>query len=202
MCQKISKFVFCRPVINCWQFGALVELITERLILRDYEDNDWERVHSYASIPEFSQYEVWGPNSIEDSKNYIKDMKRNSTRNPRYHFEMAMVLASENLLIGGAGIRRDWESSSFGNFGYAVHPDYQGQGFATEATQELIRYGFEEMGLTLIYATCDTRNVASRKVMEKLGMRKIGLKEKDRKIKGELRDSFCFELLKQDWGRV
>ncbi len=92
-------------------------LETKRLILRDYRSGDWERVHIYGSNPEFSKYDVWGPNSVEDTKKFVNDMVLQASENPRYKFDFAICLRDSDLLIGGCGIRREAESSHIANIG-------------------------------------------------------------------------------------
>ena len=169
-------------------------LHTKRLILRDFEPSDFAAVHSYASIPEFSQYEAWGPNSIEDTKKFIADMITQSAQKSRWKFDVAIVLSDSRKLIGGCGIRREFPQSRIANLGWAVNPSHQGQGFATEAALELINFGFNELGLKVIYATCDAQNKASARVMEKAGMSCVGLVEKEREQKGFLRNTLRFEI--------
>jgi ribosomal-protein-alanine N-acetyltransferase len=53
---------------------------------------------------------------------------------------------------------------------YALPPPWQGQGFATEASQRIIQYAFEELGYAYLTASCDVPNVKSIAVMERLGM--------------------------------
>jgi RimJ/RimL family protein N-acetyltransferase len=78
--------------------------------------------------------------------------------------------------------------------GYAIHPDYQGRGFATEATLGLIDFGFLSLGLERIVAQCDTRNSASYRVMEKAGMTRVGTHLNHREIKGRLAHSFEYGI--------
>ncbi len=170
-----------------------IELTTERLKLRAYKPQDWERVHSYCADPDFSKYQEWGPNSPEDTHKFIADVTKPS--NPRYKFEFAICLNKNDLLIGGCGIRRETQTSSIANIGWAIHPDFQKQGYATEAAKALIDFGFEKLKLAVIYATCDTRNTASFKVMEKLGMTNVGRTKGVTEVKGYVRDSFRYELV-------
>jgi ribosomal-protein-alanine N-acetyltransferase len=172
-----------------------VKFDTKRLYLRDYRETDWESVHEYGSIPEFSQYEMWGPNTDEDTKKFIADSISRSTANPRFHFEFAVCLKDGDRQIGGCGIRRDTEFSHVANLGWAINPKYQNVGYATEAASALIEFGFKNLNLKVIYATCDTRNVASYKVMEKLGMQKVGHMIGDREIDGQTLDSYRYEIL-------
>lgn len=169
--------------------------ITERLILRNYRSDDWERVHIYGSVADFSKYELWGPNTVEDTQKFLADMVKQTKTVPRYKFDFAVCLKEENLLIGGCGIRRETEQSHVANLGWAINPDFQRKGYATEAAEALIQFGFNKLGLRIIYATCDTRNTSSFKVMEKLGMKKVGLIKADKEVKGYLRDTFRYEIL-------
>ena len=169
-------------------------LETERLILRDFTPDDFERVHLYAALPDFTKYEVWGPNQEEDTRRYLRECAEKAKAEPRYSFELAVCLKDSGLLIGGCGLRREGALSRVGHFGYAINPDYQRNGYATEAAQALIRFGFSELGLVVLFAVCDTRNVASYRVMEKLGLKRVGHFEKDRLIRGERHDSYRYEV--------
>jgi len=172
------------------------EITTERLKLRAYKSDDWERVHIYGSNPDFSKYELWGPNSVDDTHKFVADMVEQSKSNPRYKFDFAVCMKENDLLIGGCGIRRESETSNVANLGWAINPEFQSNGFATEAARALIDFGFKELKLTVIYATCDTRNTQSFKVMEKLGMKKVGFIKGMKEIKGHVRDSFRYELVR------
>jgi ribosomal-protein-alanine N-acetyltransferase len=172
-----------------------MEIHTERLILRNYKQEDWERVHIYGSDPDFSKYELWGPNSLEDTHKFVAEMIQQSESNPRYKFDFAICLKKDELLIGGSGIRRETELSHVANLGWAINPEFQNQGYATEAARALIEFGFQTLKLSVIYATCDARNRASYKVMEKLGMKKVGFIKGTKEIKGHVRDSYRYEIL-------
>ena len=171
------------------------EITTERLKLRAYKLDNWERVHIYGSNPDFSKYELRGPNSVEDTRKFVADMVEQSKSNSRYKFDFAICLKEKDLLIGGCGIRRETEISHVANLGWAINPEFQSKGFATEAATALINFGFEELELAVIYATCDTRNNPSFKVMEKIGMKKVGFIKGTKEIKGHVRDSFRYEIL-------
>lgn len=176
-----------------------LRLETERLVLRNYKIEDWERVHVYGSVPEFSQYELWGPNTVEDTKKFVSDMSAQADSKDRYKFDFAVCLKEDGLLIGGCGIRRESQSSCIANLGWAINPEFQNQGFATEAAGALIRFGFDELGLTVIYATCDTRNASSSRVMGKLKMNRVGYIKGDKIQKGHLRDTIRYELVRADF---
>lgn len=171
-----------------------MKIETARLLLRNYRTEDWERVHIYGKDPVFSQYEAWGPNTPEDTKKFIADMVAQSQTQPRYKFDLAICLKDSDLLIGGCGIRCEAPESSVSNLGWAINPEFQNKGYATEAARALIGFGFKQLGLAVIVATCDARNTASFKVMEKLGMKRVGLLAKEREQKGAKRDTLRYEL--------
>ena len=169
-------------------------LTTERLFLRAYQREDWERVHIYGSNPDFSKYELWGPNTLEDTHKFIADMMAQTESNPRYQFDFAVCMRENGLLIGGCGIRREAELSQVANLGWAINPEFQNCGYATEAAAALLEYGLKSLLLSVIYATCDTRNTPSFKVMEKLGMKRVGFIKGTKEVKGHVRDSYRYEL--------
>lgn len=174
--------------------NSKLEINTDRLKLRAYEVGDWERVHIYGSDPDFSKYELWGPNTLEDTHKFIADMTEQTKSSPRYKFDFAICLKENGLLIGGCGIRRETEASNVANLGWAINPEFQNKGFATEAARALIDFGFKNLNLTVVYATCDTRNISSFKVMEKLGMIMVGFIKGAKEVKGHIRDSYRYEL--------
>lgn len=175
---------------------------TERLLLREYKAEDWERVHLYGSDPDFSKYELWGPNTLEDTHKFVADMIQQSVANPRYKFEFAVCLKDSGLLIGGCGIRRESESSQVANLGWAINPEFQNKGYATEAAKVLVEFGQCELNLSVIYATCDSRNASSYKVMEKLGMTRVDFIRGIKEVKGHVRDSYRYEFKKMENERI
>ena len=154
-------------------------------------------MHIYGSVPEFSRFELWGPNSVDDTKKFVSDMVLQATQEDRYKFDFAACLKENGLLIGGCGIRRESQSSYIANLGWAINPEFQSKGYATEAAQSLIQFSLEQLHLQVIYATCDTRNTPSLKVMEKLGMFRAGHIKGDKMQKGHRRDTFRYELIKR-----
>lgn len=168
---------------------------SQRLILRDYRTVDFERVHLYGSDPDFSKYEAWGPNTADDTRNFIALKQKDPLESPRFTYDLAVCLKEDhNILIGGCRIGLESQTSAVASMGWAINPDYQSQGYATEAASALIHFGFEKLQLKVIYATCDTRNIASYKVMEKLGMKRVGCLKAHKTIKGFVRDSYRYEI--------
>lgn len=89
----------------------------------------------------------------------------------QYGFGMcAMLHKPDNEMIGWSGIQ-PLEDSGEIEVGYGFDRPHWGKGYATEAANAFLRYGFETAGLRRIVAVASPENTASRHVMEKLGMR-------------------------------
>ncbi|WP_245976727.1 GNAT family N-acetyltransferase [Oceanobacillus arenosus] len=174
-----------------------ISLSNERLLLREFTESDWIDVHKYASQDIVCQYQPWGPNTEEDSKDFVNHVIENSTQEPRRRFVFAIIY-NENMIGAGEFNIRDF-TNKVGEVAYIVNPDHWGKGIATEAATLLIDFGFEKLKLHRIYATCDPRNVGSSKVLEKVGMTKEGRIREDLLIKDGWRDSLIYSVLEHEW---
>jgi RimJ/RimL family protein N-acetyltransferase len=156
-------------------------------------------VHRYASDPETVRYAGWGPNSKEDTENFMKRVIASQKEEPRMNFELAVTLKEENTLIGGGRISASDARHREGFIGYVLNRGFWGQGYATELAQALLAYGFDKLGLHRIYATCDIDNMGSAHVLEKIGMRREGVLREYR-LQGEnWRDQFLYAVLDHEW---
>ncbi len=172
-------------------------LETERIILRSWQKGDFEAAHAYGSVADNVTFMGWGPNSQEDTRKFIKQsIKKNRSNN--VDFEFAVILKESGKLIGGCGISKS-KTRNEAMLGWILHKDYWKKGLGTELAQELIRFGFEELKLHRIYATCDSDNYGSYRVMERNGMRKEGHFIQSRKNKNEWCDEFLYAILEKEW---
>ena len=101
--------------------------------------------------------------------------------------------------IGEFMLRLTSAQSRQGEIGWSVHPDVQGRGLATEGAREMLRLGFGELGLHRIVAECDRRNVASQRVMERLGMRREATFIENQFLKGEWVGESVYAILETEW---
>lgn len=169
------------------------------ILLREMVESDWIDVHKYASQDIVCQYQPWGPNTERDSRDFVHQVIRDSKRELRTRFVFAVIF--DEIMVGAGEINiRDFTNKA-GEIAYIVNPDYWGKGIATEVAKLLLDFGFKELKLHRIYATCDPRNVGSTKVLEKVGMTKEGRIRDDLLIKDGWRDSFLFGLLEHEWNK-
>jgi len=176
-------------------------LETERLILREFSENDFAAVHSYASCKENIIYMLWGPNTEEQTKDFIKREISKLHEIPRKEYNYAAVLKNTNKLIGGCGIML--HSDYYGELGWILHRDYWKQGYGTEIGKALLKFGFEELNLHRIIASCDAENYGSYRVMEKIGMRREGLFIESRPANKlsdkQYSDELWYGILNREW---
>ena len=172
---------------------------TNRLILREFNKEDYNAIHTYASDPEVSRYEVWGPNTEVDTENYLESILSYQGNNPRKDYEIAVELKDPNMLIGACSIHISDSKVREGYIGYCYNKQYWGNGYATEAAKAIISFGFENLNLHRIYATCDPNNIGSSKVLEKVGMKREGHLREHKLQRGKWRDSFLYSILEQEF---
>lgn len=165
---------------------------TSRLILRDYRPKDLESIHAYVSLPIVVQYAPWGPNTLEDTEEFLDEVQERKTENPRSIFEFAVELKQDGRQIGGCELVIDKRSSVEAMLGYILHPDYWNQGYATEITRKLVELATTTFDATIIRATCDERNKASIRVLEKSGFVQEKVIENDFLQKGKMRTTLVF----------
>lgn len=173
-------------------------LESERITLRDIEEKDWRDVHKYASQSIVCKYQSWGPNTKEESRDFVKKVIEDAKIEPRSRFVFAVLDKKDHQMIGSGEINiRDF-TNRIGEIAYIINPDYWGKGFATEVANLLIEFGFKEFHLHRIFATCDPRNSGSTKVLERVGMTREGKIRENLLIKNEWRDSFLYSILEQE----
>ncbi|MBM0258068.1 GNAT family N-acetyltransferase [Micromonospora sp. 4G55] len=112
---------------------------------------------------------------------------------------LALVLRETGAVIGD--VLLIWTSVAHrqGEIGYVLHPDHAGHGYATEAAREMLRLGFDELGLHRIVGRLDARNTASARVLERLGMRREAHLRENELVKGEWTDEAVYALLAREW---
>jgi RimJ/RimL family protein N-acetyltransferase len=172
---------------------------TPRLILRELGDKDAPAVQAYAGDPEVVRYLDWGPNTPEDTAQFLTVAKVARNAVPRTAYHLAIVLKAAGELIGGCRIEIRSAAHGSGDLGYVLARGAWGHGYATEATRALAEFGFDRLALHRIWATCDVDNRASARVLEKLGMRREGHLRQNVRRKGEWRDSYLYAILAPEW---
>jgi [ribosomal protein S5]-alanine N-acetyltransferase len=178
---------------------SIINLKTARLTLREFEDADLAAVHDYAQDAETTKYLEWGPNTLKETTVFLNESLGFQKEKPRVTFDMAIIADADNRLIGACSVTILDNRKKIGALGYVLSSKFWKHGYATEAANALAKFAFDELGMQKIMATCDDLNVASARVMEKIGMTRESKVPKDKFIKGMYRDTLVYAMDRAAW---
>jgi RimJ/RimL family protein N-acetyltransferase len=176
-----------------------VILTTPRLRLREFVAEDWRAVIDYQSDPRYLRYYTWTVRTEPEVRAFVQQFVDWQQEEPRLRYQLAIVLRSSERLIGNCGIRLAEEGVRQAELGFEISPAYWGHGYATEAAQAMLHFGFQDLSLHRVWGHCVADNVASWRVMEKLGMRCEGRLRENRWFKGRWWDSMVCSVLEDEW---
>lgn len=172
-------------------------LRTPRLVLRELSIDDAPAANVYERDPEIARYQSHDPRTLAESEDYIRRVLEEEARSPRRLYDLAITLADGGVYVGRAGfaIQSDERQAMLW---YVVAKDVQGRGLASEAARALVDFAFGELRLHRVFADVDPRNVASSRVLEKLGFRKEAHHVENCFLKGEWCDSVIYARLARE----
>jgi len=190
-----------------------MQLTTDRLILREFVEADWPAVLAYQRDPRYLRYTHWIDRSPQDVKQFVQMFLSQQFALPRTKYQLAVTLKDTQHLIGNCGIRlvvprlprnltaRTSESvdAPEADIGYELASDHWGRGYATEAAQVIVKFGFTELKLHRISAWCIADNTASAHVLEKVGMWLEGRLRENEYFKDRWWDTLLFAILEDEW---
>lgn len=169
-------------------------LETARLRLRPYTDPDISELVRLIGRREVAAttLRIAHPYTEEDARVFL-ELAKNPDK-----IRLAITLRSEGRQIGGIGLRVD-QQHQHAELGYWVGVPYWGQGYATEAAREMLRYGFEDLQLHRIFASHFKHNPASGSILKKIGMRHEGCQREHLRKWDEFVDSELYGILRREW---
>lgn len=145
-------------------------LETARLKLVPYEFAFADDIYEVVKQKEIADTMIMIPHPYprEVVEQWITYLQQSFKRGTAYEF--AVFLKADGRYIGNCGLVEVSKAHRNAEVGYFFDVNEWGKGYATEACQSILAYGFEEHHLNRIYSRCMVRNGASRRVMEKSGM--------------------------------
>ena len=150
-----------------------VPLSTPRLALVALSLEDAPAVFSYASDPEISRLVAWPRHeNIVTSRRFLARSLVGYAQGG--HYEWGLMRRTDQAFLGTCGFGELDVARGVGELGYVLAKPYWGQGYATEAAAAVIQFGFSKLGLQVIEANAFPENIASLRVMSKLGMQYRG----------------------------
>lgn len=175
-------------------------LITQRLILRPWTEDDAEALYRHAQDPEVGPPAGWPPHASADSREIIKNVLSAP--------ETYAVCQKDGTPIGSIGLKckgytdmtdRDDECE----LGYWIGKPFWGQGLIPEASCEILRHAFENLSMRAVWCGYYEGNTKSRRVQEKLGfIYRYTTKDLPVPLMGETRIGHTMLMTKVRWQKV
>ena len=171
-------------------------LQTKRILLRPWREEDAENLYKYAKDPEVGVPAGWLPHtSVENSREIIRGVLSAPDT-------YAVCLKEDGKPIGSVGFHRNDRAQNDDEYelGYWIGKPFWGQGLIPEASREMLRYAFEDLGMARVWCGHYDGNVKSRRVMEKLGFVYHHTTEGiEVSLLGEIRTGHALLLTREEW---
>jgi RimJ/RimL family protein N-acetyltransferase len=176
-------------------------IATARLLLRPLDLSDADALLSYHSLESVHRYLPMGP---FDRAVVVERITEGPwAKTTLDHEGDAMCLGVEDRatgqLVGDVMLRWHSEKHASGEIGYVIHPDYAGQGYATEASRSLLQLAFDDLGLHRVTAHIVQGNEPSLRVARRLGLRQEAHHVESIRVGPAWSDHLVFALLEQEW---
>ena len=171
---------------------------TERLVLRPFEESDAAAVQRLAGARQIADTTLNIAHPYEDgmAEAWIATHAGQFAEGSNVIF--AIVERESDTLAGAIGLKTE-SAIQKAELGYWIGVPYWSRGYATEASEALLAYGFEQLGLNRIAAQHFTRNAASGRVMQKIGMTYEGTLRQGTRKWGKFEDLDVYSILREEW---
>ncbi|QSB04616.1 GNAT family N-acetyltransferase [Natronoglycomyces albus] len=173
-------------------------LDTERLLLRPFTDTDADDLFALQSDADVVRY--WDSPPWTDRVSTVRFLA--SCEKMAADGSGARVVIerkSDQAFVGWCTFNSWNPTFRSASLGYCLARTAWGHGYATEAARVLLQWAFDTLDLNRVQAEADTRNVASARVLEKLGFLHEGTLREDCIVNGDVSDSWVYGLLRRDW---
>ena len=175
-------------------------LRTSRLDLRPYESSDLEHLRAMYAHEGVSRYLYSEPMGDDELLVYLeKKVARRAVARQGDSLNLLGVLRETGDVVGDVYFGWVSEEHRTGEVGFVLKPDFTGHGYATEMAAEMLRVGFDELGLHRVVGRLDARNARSAAVLERLSMRREALLVDNECVKGEWTSELDYALLPDEW---
>lgn len=172
-----------------------IVLKTERCTLQKLVRADVPEIFRIVKkYPHITNYMLWNP--PRDISESYSAFDNNHPENIRFSIKIQGKFVGTIALMKKGAIAME---SDFFHVGFWISPDFQNQGIISECVLAVIRFAFEELKIFRLKSGAMGPNIASQRVLEKVGFRKVGIERKRFQKNGKLHDDHLYELLKEDY---
>jgi len=183
---------------NCSALNLPLE--TSRLVLRSFQEGDFEDTYILCSHPDICRY-IRPPMTREQVVTHIADRMQPWTFEEEKWYSLTVKRKGASRVIGEVVFRLESIADRRAEIGYRFHPDAQGKGYALEANKALVALLFRVLDLHKLVAYCHSVNAASRRLLTRLGFTEEGCKRDHMFSEGKWLDLTLYGLInKSDEG--
>jgi ribosomal-protein-alanine N-acetyltransferase len=182
-------------------FDKTTKIETTRLVLRAFTEKDRNDIFTIMKDKEMSQYtpdEQW--KGLEDADEFLKlvfwlyDLD-----NETFKYFFAVTDKKSNKLLGICGIGGVEYDRKQNEVFYHIGKSFWGNGYASEAAAAILEYSFKQLNLNKVISVVHKDNIASNRVMEKIGMKKLGVISGLAKEFDEFNGQYLYSLSKEEY---
>lgn len=179
-----------------------MEISTARLLLREYVDQDVQAFLAYHSDPrarEFYDPDHTQPARLQALVPLFMQWAREA---PRLNWQLGIVTRDEpHTLVGSVGLRLSGAPQGMAEFGLELAPSHWGRGYATEAAESLLAFGFSTLQLAAVRGTTVSANARVTRLVERLGFRRVAEEEGSAWLAARGWREVTWELRSEEWRR-
>jgi RimJ/RimL family protein N-acetyltransferase len=173
---------------------------TRRLLLRPLGEDDVDALVAYRSRPDVCRYVPFEPMDAATVRAKLTgSWSRRCLDAEGQAFVLGVVLAADATLVGDVMLAWTSELHQRGELGYVLDPRHGGHGYATEAAHAALHLAFDGLRLRRVIARVDAENLASARLLARLGMRQEAHLVENEWFKGRWSDELDWALLADEW---
>lgn len=178
----------------------MIFLKSQHLILRPLQETDLDGFATYRSDPEVARFQSWStPYTLNQAKNLLKLMKKFPAGTPGNWYQLAIEPQIQPGIIGDCVFQILASDHRQARIGFTFSRLFQKKGYATEAVKCLLNYLFGDLNLHRVTAICDAENVASARLLERVGMRREGHYIDNIWFKDAWGSEYSYAILRKEW---
>lgn len=175
-----------------------MQIRTPRLILRELRMDDYEAIRAFESDPVVALYEGDVPDAA-NTRWRLEGALEFAAETPRVRFKLGITAPPADRVIGRISLTRVNAAIGEWEIGWTMLPAEWGKGYATEAARGMLGYTFNVLAAHRLTAFCHVDNLASVRVMEKLGMTREGRLRETRWIQNAWVDELVYAILEHEF---
>jgi RimJ/RimL family protein N-acetyltransferase len=170
---------------------------TERIVCRQFESCDLQAFADYRALPDVAKYQSWAEYNYQDALVLFEKMQRSEFGSLGNWFQLAILTKGSGQLLGDLAVHFIDESQI--EIGFTFAPNFQGQGYASEAVIGLLSYLFANQKPHRVVATTDCENLPSWLLLERVGFRREAHFIENIFFKGAWGSEFQYAMLAAEW---